>query len=157
MKDEIPKSLILIRHAHRDTNSGRGLDNGLSPKGRKQAKRIGRLFEAEFGKNSRPVLLSSPKQRCLETLAAISGVTQTAVAIDPLLDEGGDVTRHVRSFLTAWKRSSAHLTVGASHGDWIPEAIRQLWGLGIDIDKGGWLEIRLEGDDFKLHRLIQEP
>ncbi len=157
MKDKTSKTLILIRHAHRDTNPGRGLDNGLSPKGRKQEKRIGRHFKAEFGKKSRPVLLSSPKQRCLETLAAISEVTRIAVAIDPLLDEGGDVARHVQSFLSAWKRSSAPLTVAASHGDWIPEAIRQLWGLGIEIDKGGWLEIRLECGEFKLHRLIQEP
>src|SRR6185312_11499052 len=41
------KTLVLCRHAHRD-NSRRELDNGLTDKGREQAKNIRRFFGDRF-------------------------------------------------------------------------------------------------------------
>src|SRR5262245_33981006 len=64
------KTLILIRHGHRD-NSRRELDNGLTEKGQSQAKNIRRFFAERFSGDEIGKglwLVSSPKVRCMETL-----------------------------------------------------------------------------------------
>lgn len=63
---------ILIRHAHRDT-ADRAQDNGLSKKGREQAKRLRKYFEERFPEGEGDlVLVTSPKKRCVETIEPIA-------------------------------------------------------------------------------------
>jgi len=102
--------LFLVRHAHRDT-SNREDDNGLSDKGRDQAKTLVSLFQKKIdpkgGKKSgsKIVLLSSPKKRCIETLTPFSKKMDVTITIDPNLDEqrsgesSGQFEKRVASFL----------------------------------------------------------
>jgi broad specificity phosphatase PhoE len=83
MKD---RKLIIVRHAHRDTSSGRERDNGLSERGREQAKAVSRYFRERFAKET-ALLLSSPKVRCIETLLPLSDRLDVEVQILDLLDE----------------------------------------------------------------------
>ena len=148
------KTLIVIRHAHRDKKEGRELDNGLSAKGRKQARQALAFFKKRF-KGVRGQLFSSPKKRCVETLAPIARYARTKVTVDPELDEGGNLEGKAQRFLQRWHDSPAELTVISSHGDWIPVFTEIALGTSIDISKGGWLELVRDGEDLRLTWLVQ--
>jgi broad specificity phosphatase PhoE len=133
------RRLVLVRHAHRD-NSLRSLDNGLSEVGRKQAEKLATHFKKNF-ELSNCSWLSSPKRRCIETLAPMAGEKLLVV---PLLNEQESAESFVNfqsrvsEFLDNWKASSSPLTIASSHGDWIPEAILQTTRLRTEIGKSGW-------------------
>jgi 8-oxo-dGTP diphosphatase len=140
---DLAKILILVRHAHRDKPMGGILDNGLSEKGRRQAKRVRERFEAELGGSARAYLVSSPKARCRETLEPLSQLLGTEIAINEMLNEGEPVIQKVRSFLEWWRLKGPSLTVICSHGDWLPVCIGELTGVPYELAKGGWAELRL--------------
>jgi broad specificity phosphatase PhoE len=170
--------LILVRHAHRDTSS-READNGLSEKGREQAKELVSVFKKRIGKDSlknsfkdaltgaKIVLLSSPKKRCIETLTPFSKKIEVNVTIDPSLDEQkpeetlGNFEKRITSFLKfvqdldqenkkKSKSSDLHIFI-CSHGDWLPIALQKLVGVVIDMKKGGVAEV----EDGRLLGLVQ--
>jgi|GEM_PF-567080 len=143
------KTLILLRHGHRD-NSVRTLDNGLSDKGREQAKSIKRFFTSRFHEEelkSGVWFVSSPKLRCVETLLPTAKALNRAVDAHPLLDEqsmkegAGRLEERVQAFLKEWSRSDVGLTVASSHGDWLPVAYSQLLGFRSEPKKGSWCEV----------------
>lgn len=139
------KILVLIRHAHRDVNFHAD-NNSLSEKGRLQADRLARFFSDRFGENSeRVTLISSPKQRCQETLLPIARRINQDVLVDPLLDEEGAAPPRldvrVGQFLENWRRGHAGLTLACSHGDWLPIAIHRLLGLHVEPLKASWIEV----------------
>ena len=139
----MPKTLVLVRHAHRDT-SRRELDNGLDEKGREQAKALRRFFTGRFGAEELKEglwLVSSPKIRCVETVQPIAKAAERKIDVHPLLDEGGPLDAKVRGFLEEWRKSKVGLTVVCSHGDWLPVAVEQLLGLNLEVRKGSWLEV----------------
>jgi 8-oxo-dGTP diphosphatase len=139
------KTLILLRHAHRDTDAGRELDNGLSPKGQEQAKLIQSLFNKERpGETAR--LISSPKLRCRETLAPLAKALRVPVEEEPLLLEGGDGTppgldQKIDLFFADWVHRKDPLTVACSHGDWIPEFLARYATIQTDVKKRAWAEL----------------
>lgn len=147
------KTLVLIRHAHRDTTR-RELDNGLDDKGRDQAKAIKRFFNSRFGSYDTQKglwLVSSPKVRCVETLQPAAKSIQRTVDIHPGLDEqsgkepSGAFEKRVEGFLSEWANSNMELTVLCSHGDWLPLAIRRLLpGVHFEPKKGAWFELEWE-------------
>lgn len=139
------KSLIVVRHAHRSKYWGDDADNGLSPKGKKQAVRIRRMYKKRY-QDASALLVSSPKKRCLETLEPLAKKLSREIRIDPLLDEGPQLRTRVKRFLKWWRMEAPALTVACSHGDWIPELFKEVSGGGILLDKGGWAEIELDGD-----------
>lgn len=147
------KTLVLIRHAHRD-NSQREVDNGLDDKGREQAKSIRRFFMDRFATDEfkRGLwFVSSPKQRCLETLLPTAKGLERSVDVHPDLDEqslresGTAFEARIQHFLQEWKQSKAELTVACSHGDWLPMAAYALLGFPQDFKKGAWLEVEWNG------------
>lgn len=148
------KTLILIRHGHRDT-SRRELDNGLTEKGREQARSVRRFFTSRFGpddfKNGLWIV-SSPKVRCVETLQPLAKAAERKVDVHPGLDEqGARETRaafeeRVHAFLHEWSRSPAELTVLSSHGDWLPVALYHLLGIVTEPKKGSWFELESVGE-----------
>jgi broad specificity phosphatase PhoE len=156
--------LILVRHAHRDTSS-READNGLSEKGREQAKELVSVFKKRIGKDflkdAKIVLLSSPKKRCIETLTPFSKKIEVGVTIDPNLDEQkpeetlGQFEKRIVSFLKfVQSNSSDHKNLYVfvcSHGDWLPIALQKLVGVVIDMKKGGVAEV----EDGRLLGLVQ--
>lgn len=144
------KQLILIRHAHRD-NANRIMDNGLSAKGEKQAKWLRRYVDDRFDRREwrelKAVLLSSPKRRCVETLAGISDFTGIPVEKRPDLDEQraneslAEFNRRIHRFLNWWEKDAPPIVVVCSHGDWLPAAVFHLLGTTVEMKKGSWLEI----------------
>lgn len=152
------KTLVLIRHGHRDL-SRKELDNGLSEKGRGQARSLRRFFSSRFKdqefKNGL-WLVSSPKVRCVETVEPFAKALGRTVDRHPGLTEKGareslpDFEERVHAFLKEWRESNVDLTVLCSHGDWIPVAIFHLLGLDQDVKKGSWFELELASGRFAL-------
>jgi broad specificity phosphatase PhoE len=149
------KTLIIIRHAHRNKaskspiNGDRETDNGLSAKGIKQAEVAAKFYKKRFGK-TRAKLLSSPKKRCIETLTPLSRLLRAEIEVDASLDEAQrveDLQKGIARFTRRWAASSDPLTVISSHGDWIPEYLRAITGQPIELDKGGWVQIESDGDE----------
>lgn len=147
------KTLVLVRHAHRDTTR-RELNNGLSEKGKEQAKGLRRFFAERFDANDfkRGLwFVSSPKLRCVETLNPMAKFLEKSVDIHPDLDEqtsketGLQFEQRIRRFLQEWKQGAPEFTILCSHGDWLPLAVFQLLGLPQDFKKGAWLELEFEG------------
>ncbi len=146
------KTLVLIRHAHRERLLGPQVDNGLSDKGKKQAKEVAKYFHDYFD-SSEATFLSSPKKRCMETIQAISD----KVEVRDELGEGLGLRFRAQKFADWWRGPSAsELTVACSHGDWIPECVQILTGAVIDIKKAGWVEIESVGTQVRLTWLIQD-
>jgi broad specificity phosphatase PhoE len=152
------KTLVLIRHAHRD-NSVRELDNGLSDKGREQAKNLKRFFQGRFSEDDFKKglwFVSSPKLRCVETLQPAAKTLNRPVDAHPGLDEQGDresmgaFQARIQRFLREWIESKIALTVLCSHGDWLPLATHSLLGLHQEFKKGAWLEVEAEGTLVRL-------
>lgn len=142
------RTLILVRHAHRDTDAGRSRDNGLSEKGRAQAVLIQTLFNKEFpGATAR--LITSPKARCRETLEPLAAALRVAIETEPLLLEGGEkaagapdpLDERIDLFFSDWIQRAEPLTVACSHGDWIPEFLARYASIETELKKGAWAEL----------------
>ncbi len=157
-----PKTLILVRHAHRDTDAGRRLDNGLSERGHAQATQIEKLFLSRYPEIVKPVLLSSPSKRCRETLEPIAKSRKVPVKIDRELGEqtgdesGRDFQKRIGKFIDGFLGRDHELEVCCSHGDWIPICLELLAIGAIDLKKGGWAEIRWKKKAPVLWHLRQE-
>ena len=153
------KILVLIRHAHRDV-SNRAADNSLSEKGREQSAEALKHFKKLFPKQS-PVVLSSPKKRCQETVDAFTSEVQ----IEPSLLEQGKF-ESPRAFLSRMKnmaeratqRIDVPLLVLCSHGDALPLLMKEFCGVSIELKKGSFAVLEEVADapfPFRLTWLIQ--
>lgn len=153
--------LFVTRHAHRDT-AHRYLDNGLSERGRIQAKALADYL-TRHTKSIEPEVLSSPKLRCQETLAPFCEMHKLALDIDARLEEQRrdeshiDLEQRVREFISWWKNEGPACLVISSHGDWIPEFFRMLIERDAALDKGGVAEIHLINKKLELIDLCQKP
>jgi broad specificity phosphatase PhoE len=166
------KTLILIRHAHRDTKD-RAADNGLSDKGRKQASVVAKYFERSTlfaaaqelmrgPSSSRPSLMSSPKHRCIETIEPLARKLNAEIGTSGLvIEQKGSESprefgRRIEEFISWWKSEGPPLVIVCSHGDWLPACVERLTGGRVEFRKGAWAEIVLEdGGRPVLRWLIQ--
>lgn len=153
------KRLILVRHGHRDKPHGSAFDNGISPRGKKQAARVKKFYRERFG-DEMADLVSSPKLRCVETLIPLGGLLKKEVRSEALLSEEADgekdeIEHRARLFLTKWLSSKKKLTVACSHGDWIPIFLREAVGVETELKKGAWAEITLVDGEPRLTWLMQ--
>ena len=162
--DSYYKTLVIIRHAHRDTSFGRDRDNGLSEKGQLQTKRILKYFESRF-EGEIPVVMSSPKNRCVETIALIAKSARVELEWSPLLLEHGEskvdntpggFQKRVREFVSWWKKEGPELLVVCSHGDWIPLVVQMLSGANLTLKKGGWVEFESTNEEIRLTWVLQD-
>jgi len=150
--------IILVRHAHRDLSDPE-MDNGLSAKGRKQARALSKCLKDRLEKKEKVVLFSSPKRRCLETLEPLARYFGRRLQYSDLLleQQAGEtqtafqarVTRGVREISTLQKSGAVILV--CSHGDWLPIALRRLCGVKVELKKAGFAEI----ENGQLVRLLQ--
>lgn len=157
------KTLILIRHAHRDTDLGQK-DNGLSEKGFLQVERLVRFAQKRF-KDLSPqqiVFFSSPKLRCQQTVTPVAKQLHSTVTIDPHFDESGafesshEILERLELSLDDWKGSSADVGVFCSHGDIIPILVRHLTGVELSLKKSGWIELQYRAGRYELTWLVQK-
>ena len=119
--------IYLIRHAKagdRSAWSGDDRRRPLTPKGREQAARLSTFFAPI----AVPRVLSSPYQRCVETVEPLARSKGLLVERDPRLAEAG-------SFLDVVEllASTPDETVLCSHGDVIPETIDALVRRGMEL------------------------
>jgi broad specificity phosphatase PhoE len=148
---KVEKSLVLIRHSHRNTRD-QELDNGLTAKGRRQAEITAKTLTRIFA-GTEPKFISSPKIRCLETLEPVAKRFSSQVRPDPLLLEQQEnesfslFKKRIRRFLDRWIQGPEQVTLVCSHGDWLPIAVKMLVDAPAEFKKGGWAEIRwMDGD-----------
>jgi broad specificity phosphatase PhoE len=158
----VKRTLILVRHAHRkklgpNPRLASALDNGISTQGRAQAKRVRDRFVKTFGPKAQPTLLSSPKLRCLETLAPLAKKLDAAIEIRLGLDESPDPIKQARAFLQRWKKSRCKTTVICSHGDVLPALLKLTLGAPIELDKGAWCVLEWDSAGFRVASLLQRP
>ncbi len=154
------KTLIIIRHAHRDTSKGTAQNNGLSERGRRQVRHLFDFYFEQFPDFEKPKLLSSPKKRCLETLDPLARKLERKLHGEALLDERKpsetltQFKQRIRQFKKVWLKSSEELTLVCGHGDWIPLFLKDLLGAEISLKKGGWAQIEVD-EKPRLTWLIQ--
>lgn len=117
------KKLVLIRHAHRKVPKDRTEDNGLSKKGLRQVEKL-LSYWSNAEKAGRVVFLSSPKKRCVQTIAPLAEIFGEKLSIDPLLDEqkqkgesNKDFSGRVKAFLETSKSGQAETVFICSHAD----------------------------------------
>ncbi|MFL5813296.1 MAG: phosphoglycerate mutase family protein [Bdellovibrionia bacterium] len=157
------KKLIIVRHAHRNKLKGGEADNGLSAKGKKQAKALQKFYSSVFGRK-KAIIFSSPKVRCIETVQPIAKKIKVSLETIDSLDEAqvdSELKEKIRSFHSLWQKLDSPLTLICSHGDWIPAFLKQMLGVEIDLDKGGWIELELSEEKLKprltLRWIVQDP
>lgn len=155
------KILILCRHGDREVVSA-GVDSGISESGRIQAQALATTFAKKFSGQT-PLVLSSPRLRCQQTLKPLATLTHSPVKIDPLLSERNSAeTQHVfimrvASFLDQIRESQEPLIISCSHGDWIPTAVDLWTGQWVDVLRGSWIELEVSEDNVKLKEVILRP
>ena len=157
------RTLILVRHAHRNKPAplGRKADNGLSKKGKAQAREMLRRYRKCFGKK-RPVLISSPKLRCVETLEPLSQWIKARITTSDSLEEQGakesdrDYHERILKFVGEWQKNKAKLTVLCGHGDLFPLLTQELTGCAIELKKGGWIELAYDGTHYQIIWVLQK-
>lgn len=160
--------LIFIRHAHRDT-SDRSQDNGISDKGREQVKGLEKFVRARRKRDEDFVQdgvlwLSSPKQRCIETLAPLADrLSGAKVEVDSRLDEmsGGESEEEFRhrimEFIKDVGASENQWVFLSSHGDWLPLALEYVGGASLAMKKGSWVEYNMLGLRGELIWSLPDP
>lgn len=154
------KTLIIIRHAHRDKAAGREADNGLSKKGIDQTRALTKFFERRYS-GTKPLVLTSPKLRCVETVLPIADICGVKLfAVDWLLEQGEgesrkEMKKRAQQALRFWKREAPALTILCSHGDWIPEFLDAALGAPLELKKAGWAEFS-SSDPYEVW-IIQDP
>ncbi len=147
MGSAFERRLVLIRHAHRDTSMGSGADNGLSEKGLAQAGVLATRLTKKYAEKqslSKLVLLSSPKMRCLQTLAPFAEEHGIQTVVLELLGEGPDVEGRADAFLEHWRRTRDACTIVCSHGDFLPVLTGKLIGTEVGFEKGQMAELRFK-------------
>ena len=118
--------VYLVRHAHAGSRAAWHDDDDLRPlsqKGRRQAASLlGRLDDEPVG-----YVVSSPSQRCIETVEPLAEHIGAEIDIRKEFLEGADPDEAVTSLLKLAPRNP----VACSHGDLIPKMIRRLVGAGM--------------------------
>lgn len=124
---------------------------------------MARFFLSRFS-DVKPVILSSPKVRCVETVAPLAKAVDAEIVAVPELTEHGDLSKEetypqfkkrIEKILSEQINSRSKIIILCSHGDWIPEALQILTGNDLALDKAGWAEFEIVGSQRKLTWLVQ--
>ena len=149
------KTLIILRHAHRDT-SNRSLDNGLDEKGLEQVTKLKKFFSENYSVKN-PQAFSSPRLRCQETIAAV-GNFETMDLLDERNSKENEkeFIARVEKFIEWWKTKAENFCVICSHGDWIPTFLYRTIHKPLDLKKAGLIEMNLVSDEIFLKNIFQD-
>lgn len=126
-------AVYLVRHAvavGRSSWNHADEKRPLTPKGRRQAKALLRLFE---GTDVRRIL-SSPAVRCRDTVTPLAESRRLEVVDTHELFEGQGARKALELLVEAAARKGD--SVLCAHGDLIPELIRRLDRDGVKLESG---------------------
>lgn len=159
------KTLILIRHAHRDVQL-RSQDNSLSNKGLKQVLALKTYCRKRhesppsLQKTGGAIFLSSPKKRCIETLTPLADALGYPLQVESALNEKQmgegiyEFEQRVERFLDQCTSLPAQEVYICSHGDWLPVASEKLLGISLQHKKASWLEVEHWSEQNQLKAYI---
>jgi len=125
--------LYLVRHAKAGSRSdfdGNDIDRPLTNAGRKQAEVLAKRLAAI----SPTLVVSSPYQRCVETVEPLAIATDTQVVLDERLAEFGSDLVQPDASLFDLLHSVPDRAVLCSHGDVIPALVQSLSATGMRIE-----------------------
>jgi phosphohistidine phosphatase SixA len=149
------KTVVLIRHAHRDTTR-REEDNGLSEKGEKQALAVREDLLAHVEGIESARLCVSPKRRCRQTLEPLAKALGAKLEIEPVLDEGADP-----ELVGRWiSKQASDILIVCSHGDILPGLSRILLGgrMELEFKKSTVVAVGLgQGEVPRLLHYVRKP
>ncbi len=150
------KTLFFIRHAHRDKKLGADADNGISEKGEKQVKKLTKYMQDHYP-DIDPLIISSPKKRCRETIEPIANLYNKNIEINEEVGEAPNLEGRAREFYKWWIQKAPEVTIVCSHGDFIPTCIYIMTGARADVSKASLTEISGPATAPYLVNLIQHP
>ncbi len=151
-------TIFFLRHGSAGNRDNWKKDDRLRPltkKGRKQAQSIATNL-ADRGIER---IITSPYQRCIDTVEPIAALTGAKVEISDALAEGPDVDA---SYQLIHDLAGANAVV-CSHGDVIPATINRLMWLGLELQsrfycsKGSMWEIDIDQGKFTVGRYVPPP
>ncbi|MBI4357104.1 MAG: histidine phosphatase family protein [Gammaproteobacteria bacterium] len=130
--------LIIIRHAHRFKKPLVDVDNGLSPKGKKQSRFISK-FLSKLHCEEETHLYSSPKKRCIETLTPFAKKKKLSIQNLRSLNEDFLLHTSIADFMEWWRKESetAKVTIVCTHLNWIESFFSENFSLPFELKKGG--------------------
>lgn len=151
-------TLFFVRHGNAGNRDKWKKDDRLRPltkKGRKQAEAIaGNLAQRGIER-----ILTSPYQRCIDTVEPIAAATGAAIEITEALAEGPDVDA---SYQLIHDLAGTNAIL-CSHGDVIPATMNRLMWLGLELQsrfycpKASIWEIDIEQGKYTEGRYVQPP
>jgi 8-oxo-dGTP diphosphatase len=154
-------TILLVRHARagrRERWHGDDRLRPLSKKGRAQARALPGLL-TPWTAGRRPVLLSSPWIRCIETLGPLGAEVGAPIVEDEALAEG--MGRKAVEAVGSWLCRDA--VVACTHGDVVEEILGTLLAAGVDVDaeptaaKGAVWVLQGEGGSIRTARYLPPP
>lgn len=151
-------TLHLYRHASagdRTKWEGNDKERPLTKKGRRQAAAFADLM-ADRGIER---IVTSPYQRCIQSVEPLAKTTRAKIEIDDVLSEGPDIDgayQLVDSLV-------GYNAIVCSHGDVIPAVINRMMWAGLTLDsrfycsKGSNWEIHVDGGRFATGHYVPPP
>jgi len=128
-----PMTLLIVRHAHarkRDTWTKADRRRPLSAKGRSQSEALSELYASQ----SIDRILSSPAQRCVDTVRPFAEKWDVPLIEDDMLLEGTPFDVIDRLL----RRCSVEDVLLCSHGDVISSIVTALERRGSNVPSSGW-------------------
>jgi len=153
------KYLFLVRHAHRD-NTVRSKDNGLTEKGRRQARALLKYI-ALTEDIAALDFVSSPKVRCYETIEPIARAAGSRIKTSAHLQERqkqentAQFNGRLQKFISWWQATPSTHVLACSHGDVLPALAQMLVGGKLEFKKGSIAAIALTKNGPVLRYLLR--
>ena len=133
MRNSAPVTILLVRHARAGNRSrweGDDRDRPLTKKGRAQADGLPAMLEPYTAAGRRrPLMLTSPWLRCVQTLGPLAAICKSVIAEEEILGEG--MGPSAAPLLDRWL--SSRPTVLCTHGDVISDVLAHLSSLGVSL------------------------
>jgi 8-oxo-dGTP diphosphatase len=151
-------TLWLFRHAaagDRSRWSDHDLKRALTKKGRRQAEAVAESLRGAGIER----ILTSPYDRCVQSVEALSRVTKAPIEVSEVLAEESDIDA---SYALVEELLGTNAVL-CSHGDVIPALINRMMWAGLSptsrfyCSKGSMWEVTVEGGKFTTGRYLPPP
>ena len=120
---------VIVRHARarsRDAWDGDDADRPLDPQGSQQATRIAQLLPVFWLPGERPLIVSAPVRRCVDTVAPLAAATGVEVSADDRLGEHTWLRDPVTTLDCIRQLTKEPVAVACSQGGVVPYILEEL-------------------------------